>query len=411
VSRLRDIVRQVKPVQETYRVDHADKIQNLLIEAKMAAADWEKVICVAYNIKGGMTVEEAKSEGEVLNWKDKYDPLLETGHKIVENSFTTTGGVMKHYGQGSGKLTTKWDDYFIKMTGKSATAPTKTPKTDMRLGSQNISLKKYGGSQLMSGGASETLATLGFAYDNAPNEIKSKEFDNAWNELITNIEEQYVAFQLPPGGQIGKISKQKGTSKLKKLVIDSMTKNTAMTVAIRNIMKTSEIKKEIVREAMSGKSKFADSKAAATHMMKFDTDGNSSFVVINDALVNSYTSATKFNISFKTSGTGGRAWTALKGIYKEPRKEETEILDDIISESIVETEQEFLDEGMFSSLLQKGKKITSGLIKKVRVWIKKFLSKVWQKIKAVMMKGLDLAMNLLNKKITVSGEGYSFKGW
>ena len=37
--------------------------------------------------------------------------------------------------------------------------------------SKNISLKKYGGSQLMSGGQAETLATLGFAYDKAPSSI------------------------------------------------------------------------------------------------------------------------------------------------------------------------------------------------------------------------------------------------
>ena len=84
--------------------------------------------------------------------------------------------------------TSKWDEYFIAATGKPAKGATKTPKTDMILGSANISLKKYGGSQLMSGGKSETLATLGFAYDNAPNSIKSKAFDSAWNKLNKDIE-------------------------------------------------------------------------------------------------------------------------------------------------------------------------------------------------------------------------------
>ena len=107
-----------------------------------------------------MTEEESKIKGEV-DWKEKLNSSLESGYKIVENSFgNDPSGVMKHYGQGSGTLTKEWDNYFIKMTGKSASSPTKTPKTDMILGSANISLKKYGGSQLMSGSAAESIATL-----------------------------------------------------------------------------------------------------------------------------------------------------------------------------------------------------------------------------------------------------------
>ena len=63
---------------------------------------------------------------------------------------------------------------------------------------------------------------------------------------------------------------------------------------------------------------------------KFDPDGNSEYIAIDDKLVSKYTNATSFNISFKTSGTGGQAWTALKGIYKE----EMVNLDDIIAEKI-----------------------------------------------------------------------------
>ena len=106
-----------------------------------------------------------------------------------------------------------------------------------------------------------------------------------------------------------------------------MTKQKAMTNALTEIFNSDEIKKETVREAMSGRAKFADKNAAATHMMKFDTDGKGEFVAIDEQLVSKYSSATSFNISFKTSGTGGRAWTALKGIYKE----ENDILDDIIT--------------------------------------------------------------------------------
>jgi len=60
----------------------------------------------------------------------------------------------------------------------------------MMLANANISLKKYGGSQLMSGGKAETLATLGFAYDNTPDSIKTQAFDKAWKKLNNNIAEK-----------------------------------------------------------------------------------------------------------------------------------------------------------------------------------------------------------------------------
>ena len=394
---LRKSVRQLRPIQENFTAP-VDKVQSFLSEAKMPAADWEKVICVAYNMKSGLSEEDAISAAEISEFKPKHQEVLPIGQKIVENSFGNPSNIMTHYGQGKGTLTKEWDNYFIKMTGKSASSPTKTPKTDMKLTGKNISLKKYGGSQLMSGGQSETLATLGFAYDNAPDSIKSKSFDTAWNKLNKDIENQYVSFKLPAGGQIGKIStgKIKVDTKLKNLVKDSLTKQSAMTNALNEIFQTNEIKKEVVREAMSGKAKFADKESTATHMMKFDDDGSSDFIAIDEKLVNSYTSKTKFNISFKTSGTGGRAWTALKGIYKE----ENEILDNIITESIRETDKEILQESVFSKA-----------VKVVKSWISRFLNKVWNKIKAFLIKGLDVALDLLGVKITASGDGYKFGGF
>jgi len=329
----------------------------------------------------------------------KHKTVLPAGHKIVENAFGgSTKGNMLHYGSGSGSVTAKWDEYFIKATGKKAGGPTLTPKTDMKLSNANISLKKYGGSQLMSGGQAETLATLGFAYDNAPDSIKSEAFDKAWNQLQEDILEKYVAFKLPPGGQAGKIAsgKMKVDKKMKDLVIDSMTSHKAMTNALLELLQSPGIKKEVVREAMSGREKFTDKKAAATHMMKFDPSGKAEYIAIDDKLVSKYTNATSFNISFKTSGTGKRAWTALKGIYKE----ETVNLDDIIEESAKETDKEFLEEGILSIA-----------VKTIKTWFVRFLKKVWERIKRLIMKSLDIALDLFGKKMIARGDGYSFGGF
>ena len=395
---LQGYLRQVKPRLTESHVPHVDRIQNLLYEASMLAADWEQVIAVAYNMKSGMSKEQAISSADLKEWKPKYEEVLSVGLKIVENSFgKSPKGKMLHYGQSAGTISKGWDEYFIKYTGKPAVYPTNTPKTDMMLPNANISLKKYGGSQLMSGGKAETLATLGFAYDNAPDSIKSKAFDDAWKKLNSSIVDEYVRFKLPPGGQVSKISKGQMSAprEIKKIIKETMSNNRAMTSAMTQIFENDLIKKEVVREAMSGRKKFSDKQAAATHMMKFSVDGSSEYIAIDDKLVNKYTNATKFNISFKTSGTGGSAWTALKGISKEELD-----LDNIIAESIDETDKEFLEEGLFSKA-----------VKTVKNWITKLLKKVWDKIKKFLMKSLDVALDLIGVKMVAIGDGYRFKGF
>ena len=46
----------------------------------------------------------------------------------------------------------------------------------------------------------------------------------------------------------------------------------------------------------------------------------------------------------------------------------------------------------------------------VKNWITRFLSKVWKKIKAFLIKGLDIALDILGIKIKLVGDGYTLKG-
>ena len=138
---LQKYVRQLNPRDDTY-VDPVNKIQTILKEAKMPAADWEKVICVAYNMKSGMSEEQAVESAQIDKWESKHQEGMSSGHKIVENAFSSFSGSMQHYGSDNGAVTPKWDEYFVKATGKPAGGSTLTPKTDMRLNNANISLKK-----------------------------------------------------------------------------------------------------------------------------------------------------------------------------------------------------------------------------------------------------------------------------
>ena len=374
--------------------------EQLLTEAFPSGAQWEQIICVAYNMKSkGVTKDDAISLAGIDKWKSEFNPFMTKAKRIVNSAFSNPTGVMEHYGSGSASLSRGWNNYFIQTTGQNATAPTKTPKTDMYIGGQHISLKKFGGSQLMSGGKAETLATLAYAYDRTPSKIKTQELDKAWSQLQKTIESQYMKTQLPKGGTIGAVKKDIKTGKLSSLESASFTtlikktiqNDKSMTAALNEILQKDEIKKAVVYEAMTGRDKFSTRLARATHMMVFNPTGSAEYKPINKSLVSTYASQTTFNISFKTGGTGKGAWTALKAIYTEDMDTS---LDNIINESIEESDNEMLLEGFFD-FLKKG----AGVVKK---WISIVLGKIWNKIKSIFAKGLGYGLQILGLQLDVN---------
>jgi hypothetical protein len=275
----------------------------------------------------------------------------------------------------------------------------------MYIGGQHISLKKFGGSQLMSGGKAETLATLAYAYDRTPARIKTQELDKAWSQLQKTIESQYMKTQLPKGGTIGAVKKDIKTGKLSSLESASFTtlikktiqNDKAMTVALNDILQKDEIKKAVVYEAMTGRDKFSTRLARATHMMVFNPTGSAEYKSINKSLVSTYASQTTFNISFKTGGTGKGAWTALKAIYTEDIDTS---LDNIINESIEESDNEMLLEGFFDFFRKGG-----AIIKK---WISIVLGKIWNKIKSIFAKGLGYGLQILGLQLDANSPIISY---
>ena len=374
--------------------------EQLLTEAFPSGAQWEQIICVAYNMKAkGVTKVRAIELAGIDSWNSRFDAYMPKGKQIVNNAFGNPTGVMEHYGSGSANLSRGWDDYFIQTTGKSAAGPTKTPKTDMYIGRQHISLKKVGGSQLMSGGKAETLATLAYAYDRSPARIKTKELDNAWSKLVKSIESEFMKTNLPKGRTVGDVKKDIKNQKLDSLesasfttlIKNSLKNNQLMTDALSSILEKDEIKKAVIYEAMTGRDKFSQSLPKATHMLAFSPTGSAEYKSINKSLISSYASQTTFIFAFKSAGTGKDAWTALRAVYSEDIDTS---LDDIINESIEESDNEMLLEGFFD-FLKKG----AGVVKK---WISIVLGKIWNKIKSIFAKGLGYGLQILGLQLDVN---------
>ena len=362
-------------------------------KSNISGSDWEQIIAAAYNMKSkNVDLDTAiKLGGMQKSWLKKFDAYIDIGTKIVENSFTQTPDKMNHFGDKYADLNSKWDNYFIQMTGKSATSPTRTPKTDMYISSQHISLKKEGGSQFMSGGKPETLATLNFAYQSLPMKIKTEKLDSAFNGLINDITNGFDSVKLEPGQNITKI-KQDLKSGKKSVFLDQVSKvissNQNLTKSIKSLLETSELSEAVVRESMTGKNKFADNLAAATHMMVFNESGNSSYKPIDDSLVKKYAKAVDFSISFKTGSTGGSAQSVLRGRLNE----------NLLIESFNETETEFLTEGLFDKLRDFGRGAVSSFKQFVLKWITKFV----EKVKKLIYKGLFYLKDILGIEIRVS---------
>ena len=353
---------------------------------KPSGAEFENIICVSYNMKSLSQDKNEAIKSAETTWKTSYDDWMQIGDKIVKNAFNTTKGTMKHFGSSSAPLRDEWEQYFIQTTGRKAHSSTKTPKTDMYIGTDHISLKKAGGSQLMSGGKGETLATLAAAYNNLSDSVKSKKLEESWNSLTDTIEKDFISFKLPKGKQINDFK-----SAIKDGVDDDMTnfvknalqKQTEMTTALQDLLNTQEINREVVREAMTGNQKFKDSLPKSTHILKFDERGNSKYTKIDDKYVDYVASQTSFNISFKTAGTGKNAWTATKGIFKEAWEHAS---------------KEYLKEGLFDRLVS-GVKSGINFLKKV---LKKMLSFIWKKVKSLLVSSIEKVQEILSIKLDVS---------
>lgn len=372
-----------------------------------SGGEWEKIICCAYNMLSKNVDREAAIKlAKIDKWKPAFNHHLPIGLEIVKSTFgNTPKGVMEHYGESTANLTKEWDSYFISTTGKPATGPTRTPKTDMYIGSQHISLKKAGGSQLMSGGKAEALATLAFAYESIPKKIKENAFVKSWNSLTNQIEKDFINMNLPSGKTIKSIKKEIELN-VKDKIVDSVRiaidKHDEMTKTLREILSQPEVNKAIIFEAMTGKNKFKEKLPVASHMMKFSSDySRGNYEIIDERLIDKYASKTTFNISFKTSGAGKATWTALKGIVSEEKIMNESYfpdIDNLIEESYEETNQELITEGISSRIggsLRKGMDF-------LKSFVTRMLSKLWEKIKSIIIDSLEGFQKLFKIRIDIN---------
>jgi len=157
---LQKYVQQLKPIQEN-KVNYVDRVQTYLTEADtQKATRAEQAIVVAYNMKKGMSEEEAYKTGKISDkeWKKVNDNLKRDGKAIVD-SMPDVGDYLVHFGRG------KAENYFgikYKLPAKDT-----TPKTDLYSNTgRTFSLKKAEGAVLLSPKGAEATGVVKASIEN-----------------------------------------------------------------------------------------------------------------------------------------------------------------------------------------------------------------------------------------------------
>ena len=266
---------------------------SFLTEAKLKAEDYEAAIVMGFYTVTKRVMESTEDYGIKQQLYDKIEntPSAKKAGELIATKILKDYPQLKNkkaevFGRAKSSLTDFWKSY-----GASDT----TPKTDVKIGDKNFSVK-IGLAQLMSGGKAESTATFQAAVKNSNSDlVKSPQYKKT-NQVL----EGFVKNTLAPS-KIRPLIKA-GTNK----VVNAAEKaHKDCMKELGNLFNQSkEFKIEFAREAMSGYEKFGKSSPASADLMLVSTaDGGK--VEIHDVNDDSYcekiATAMKLQTRFKTA--------------------------------------------------------------------------------------------------------------
>ena len=346
-------------------------------KAMPSGEDWESLIIVAFNdTYNGYEWERAEKF-----WADYGDDARKIAESFKKEIKSKS---LSQLGASTAALNSDWG------------GSNKTPKTDI-LGDTNekISLKKAGGSQLMSGGPEEALATFDAAMkmvgqnkpkilDSFLNILEDKMGRMSQKGTITALE------KLRDSGETLTKDQETAIAEMNQLQLNAQEINKDMSSVFKDIY----FKSCFCFEAATGTNKFADKNAVANELIEFNP-GNGKITAhlsmkkIEDA--KPLAQSNSFYVSFKTGGGGSKPYLALrtkKMSKKQLLGEEVESFRDIVVEEfsksdygmsvLNEANEQQLNEFQIFNKLSKGlKNVTS----KIKSKVKKILDAILKRIK------------------------------
>jgi hypothetical protein len=342
-----------------------------------AGEDWEALIVVAHN---------NKFEGPEWERAEKFwESYGEAAQKIAKDfKSKLKQKKLKQFGSSRATLNTEW-------RGKNS-----TPKTDIIGNNVNISLKKKGGSQVLSGAKQEVISTF-FAASKyvSKNETKMlQDFIDMLEEkmktlyydgTVTNLKDKIATGELTP-------KKNPVVKEYEKMVLDIKELTKMLNDEIFN---SEKFKLAFTFEAATGTSKFSSKEAVADTLVGFDADNGVVSKILTIKKIEDakpIADATKFYFSFKS--TGKNPMIAMRGqIGESKRKTKVTTLSEILVSEFGKFNKE-LGEGIEETLMRETSNINELNILNN---LTNFIEKIPGAVKGIKDKFVDIVKNIFEK--------------
>ena len=273
-----------------------------------SGAEWESIIAIGVNkIKGKAWDTGREWEVGGKFWEEYGD----IGIKIGKDFISQIGvDKLEGTGQSSASLNPKWR------------GTNKTPKTDIKSSKHNISLKKAGGSQLMSGSKDEVISTV-----EAAQETFGASNQKAVQNLVSIMERKLV--KLSETDAVSSIDKLRDKEKLSDKEMEQIAELDSARIGAKEIEQefnkvfaSQEFLGHFCFEAATGNIKFKDSWPSATVVCTFNPDkATLSDVLFLDSPENAgvkLASGNQFYVSFKSTA-GSAPYLAMRSKKKSKK--------------------------------------------------------------------------------------------
>ena len=294
-------------------------------------------------------LNEDATEGAVFEevivaaWNGKPAPKTETiapdaGKKIVKylKSQNITGKTASKLSTKGVEVTSEWSKFWLP---EKVPHPTKTPKTDILIGDNRISVK-MGPAQLMSGGPNESKATFYAALrsmEKSGINIEQDLFKEIWSKIDT-----LTKGAIAKGKVEGEL--QKGKDKF--LTNANKVNNDVKVLMQKAFAENEEFRRAFIREAMTGEVKFnTKSTAYAEYVLSSDSGGDAPHLYksTNKAFLNKVVAKSGVTVRFKSVSikskgvkTGEYKYWAVIGLGVKKLEEELEYYNGaLLTENII----------------------------------------------------------------------------
>ena len=381
-----------------------------------SGAEWESIIAVGVNkLKGKVWDKGSEWDTAAKFWED-YGVI---GERIAQDFIKQLGvDKLEGTGQSSAALNPKWK------------GTNTTPKTDIRSSKHNISLKKAGGSQLMSAKKDEVISTV-----EAAQETFGKANPKQVANLVDIMEKKLVA--LTEKDSVTSIDNLRDKKKLSKKEAEQIAELDAVRIGAKEVedefnkvFQSTEFMGHFCFEAATGNIKFKDSWPSATVVCTFNPDQAKLTNVLEldspESAGKKLANGNSFYVSFKSSSgsapylafrSKAKSRKALKSITDETLPSlKTIIMEEIRKEPLLLNEDfQQLDEwALLNKLSAMVKDVASGIwntMKKVWDAIIERIKKVFSYIKRLGAKALSalrrfFGLEMDNAKLTRTGGIY-----